>query len=91
MASNSAMIGELSTMQKLDDTNHEIWHRKVQYFLDDKDLLEHLLVAKVPPSDKDKYGKLIETTTVQYQGSVKAYQDWSNKDRKTCFTMLYCM
>ena len=28
---------------------------------------------------------------VQYQESVEAYQDWSNKDRKACFTMLYCM
>jgi len=64
MASSSAMIGELSTSQKLNGTNYEIWHRKIQYLLDDKDLLEHLKVAKVPPSDKDKDEKQIDTTTV---------------------------
>ena len=91
MASSNAMIGELSTSQKLDGTNYEMWHRKIQYLLDDKDLLEHLKVAKVPPSDKDKDGKLIDTTFVQYQESVKAYHDLSNKDRKACFTILYCI
>jgi len=60
MAPNNAMFSELSTSQKLDGTNYEIWHRKIQYLLDDKDLLEHLKVAKVPPFDKDRDGnKLI--------------------------------
>ena len=91
MASNSTKIGELSTSQKLDDTNYEIWHRKIQYPLDDKDLLEHLTVTKVLPFDKDRDGKPIDSTVVQYQESAKAYQDWSNKDHATCYTMLYCM
>ena len=51
-----------------------MWHRKIQYLLDDKDLLEHVKVAKVQPSDKDKDGKPIDTTTtMQCQESVKAY------------------
>ena len=66
MASSSAMIGELNISQKLDDTNYEMWHRKIQYLLDDKDLFEHLKVAKVPPSDKDKDGKPIDTTCLLY-------------------------
>ena len=66
MATNSAIVGEVSITQKLDDINYEIWHRKIQYLLDDKDLLEHLKVAKIPPSDKDRDRKLIDTTTVQY-------------------------
>jgi len=56
MASNSAMIGELSTSQKLDGNNYEIYYRKIQDLLNDKDLLEHLKVAKVLPSDKNKDG-----------------------------------
>ena len=89
MATIIFMIGELSTNQKLDNTNYKIWHRKIQYLLNDKDLFEHLTVAKVPPSDKDKDGKSIDTTFVQYQELVKAYQDWSS--HKACFTILYCI
>ena len=48
-------------------------------------------MAKISPFDKDEDGKPIDTTTVQYQESVKVYEDWSNKDRKVCFAMLYCM
>jgi len=68
-----------------------MWHQKIQYLLNDKDLLEHLLVAKTPSLDKDKDGKLIDTTSVQYQELAKTYQDWSNKDRKACFNILYCI
>jgi len=49
------------------------------------------MVDKAPLLDKDRDDKLIDTTTMQYQEMLKAYQDWSNKDRKAYFTMLYCM
>jgi len=49
------------------------------------------MVAKVPPLDKDRDGKPIDTTSLQYQELVKAYPNWSNTDRKVCFTMLYCI
>ena len=71
MTSNSAMIGELSTSQKLDGTNYETWHWKIQYFLDNKDLLEHLKAAKVPPSDKHRDGKPTDTTTMQYRNQLR--------------------
>jgi len=48
--------------------------------MNDKDLLEHLTMVEVPPSDKDRDGKPIDTTSMQYQELLKAYQDWSNKD-----------
>ena len=65
--------------------------RNIQYLLDDKDLLEHLTVTKFSPSDKDKDDKPIDTANVQYQESLKAYKNWSKKDRRVCFTMLYYM
>ena len=64
MATNSAMIGELSTNQKFDGTNFDIWHQKIQYLLNEKDLLNYLAVAKYPPSDKDKDGKPIHVAFV---------------------------
>ena len=59
--------------------------------LNERDLLEHLIVPKFPPSDKDKDGKPIDTSAVQYQESLQTYQDWAKKDRRACFTMLYFM
>jgi len=85
------MINKLSNSHKLDGTNYDMWKRKIEYLLDNKGLLEHLTVAKFPPFDKDKVGKPIDTANVQYQESLKAYQDWSKKDRRVCFTMLDCM
>ena len=61
MTTNNAMINKLSTSQKLDGTNYDMWKRTIQYLLVNKDLLEHLQVAKFSPSDKDKHGKPIDT------------------------------
>jgi len=48
------MINELSTSQKLDWSNYDMWKWKIQYLLNEMDILEHLTVAKFPPSDTDK-------------------------------------
>jgi len=85
------MINELSTSHKSYGTNYYTWKRKIQYLLDDKDLLEHLTVPKFPPFDKDQDGKPIDTAHVQYQESLRTYQDCFKKDQGVCFTMLYCM
>jgi len=78
-------------LKKLDGSNYDMWKRKIQYLLNERDLLEHLTVAKLSSSDKDKDGKSIDTCIVQYQENLQAYQDWSNKDRRARFTMLYFM
>jgi len=64
MAMNNVMIGELSTSQKLDGTNYDMWKRKIQYLLSERDLPEHLTIAKFSPSDKDKDSMPIDTTIV---------------------------
>jgi len=91
MPTNSIMIGELSITHKLDGTNYEMWHCKIMYLLNDGYLFEHLMVPRATPSDKDRDGKPIDTTSMQYQEMAKAYQDRFNKDRKACFTTVYCM
>ena len=64
MATTNAIIDELSTSQKLDGTGYDMWKRKIQYLLNERDLLGRLTVAKFPPLDKHKDGKPIDTTTV---------------------------
>ena len=83
------MIIELSTSQKLDGSNYDIWKRKIQYLLNERDLLEHLMVVKFPPSDTDKDGKPIDTSSMQYQESLQAYQDWTNKDHRMIYYVVF--
>ena len=54
-----------------------MWKRRIQYFPDDKNLSEHLTVAKFPLSNKDKDGKPNDIANVQYQESLRAYEHWS--------------
>jgi len=75
MATDNAMISKLSTSQKFNGTNCVMWKWKIRYRLNERDLWEHLTVAKFSLSDKDKDGKPIDITTVQYQESLQAYQD----------------
>jgi len=91
MIANNAMINALSTSQKLAGSNYDIRKQKIQYLLSERDLLEHLTIAKFPPSNTNKDGKPIDTSSVQYQESLQAYQDWSNKDQRARFTILYFM
>ena len=64
MAANNTMINELSTSQKLDGSNYDIWKQKIQYLLNERDLLEHSTVAKFPPSDTNKDDKPIDSSSV---------------------------
>ena len=63
MATNSAMIHELSTTKKLDNTNYKIWFRRFSIFYM-ANLLEHLTVTKAPQSDKGR--DAIDTITMHY-------------------------
>lgn len=36
------MIGDLSTNEKLDRSNYDIWHRKIRYLLNEREVLETL-------------------------------------------------
>ena len=50
------LIG-IPSNSKLDDTNYDIWHLKVQFTINECDTLD-LLVASTPvPADKDEYDK----------------------------------
>lgn len=77
-----SMIGDLSTNEKLDGTNYDIWHRKIQYLLNEREVLDNLSIVMVEPKD---------TESDRYNQELTAYQEWSQKDRSARYTMLYCM
>jgi len=39
------MISQLSTSQKLDGNNYDMWKQKIRYLLNERDMLEHLNVT----------------------------------------------
>jgi hypothetical protein len=51
-------IAELSRDEKLVGDNYDIWHRKIQYLLNDKEILDILTMEMVMPA---------EGNTVQYR------------------------
>ena len=73
-------IGCMQSNDKLDGTNYDVWHLKVQFALDDGDMLDLLTFSMPTLADKDEQGR-DTTATKQYQENLKAYQAWFKPDR----------
>ena len=52
MASKS-IIADLNKGEKLDGDNYDIWHRKIQYVLDEQEVLETLTQSLDKPENGD--------------------------------------
>ena len=37
--------------KKLDDNNYDMWHRKIQYLLNEQEVLETLAIAIIQPKE----------------------------------------
>ena len=59
MSISKSIIHDLNAGKKLNDANYDVWHRKIQYLLEDQDLLEPLTKQmEVVTDDKsDKYAE----------------------------------
>ena len=76
---SKCIVADLNKVEKLDGVNYNIWHRKIQYLLNEQEILEtltHLL------------SKLDEGSTEQHQRDLAAYESWRKKDLCAHFTML---
>ena len=40
MAATRSIVADLNQGDKLNDNNYDVWHRKIQYLLEEKDMLE---------------------------------------------------
>ncbi|KAH9618858.1 hypothetical protein KSS87_009464, partial [Heliosperma pusillum] len=86
MAKN--MIGDLSTTEKLDGTNYDMWHRKIQYLLNEREVLDTLSTTVAKPKEPtDPIGKDDD----EYFENLELHNVWFRKDRSARFTMLFCM
>ena len=87
MATN---IGSMPVNEKLDGTNYDLWSLKVQFLLNNGDMVEFLTASMYPPVERDEHGNDV-TTSEQYKEKPKAYQTWFKRDRSACYTLLSCM
>ena len=72
----------LNKGEKLDGENYNIWHHKIQYVLNEQEVLETLTHLLSKPD---------EGRTEQHQCNLAAYESWHKKDLCALFTMLRSM
>ncbi len=77
-----SIVADLNRGEKLNGQNYDMWHRKIQYLLNDLDVLETLTSSMVPPE---------KGTTAQHTLDQNAFDNWVKKDRCARFTMLSSM
>jgi len=56
----------------LDGSNCDVWHLKVQFYLNNDDMLGLLTSSMTAPAEKDEQGRDI-TVTEQYKENLNAY------------------
>ncbi|KAK4426840.1 hypothetical protein Salat_1452700 [Sesamum alatum] len=78
-------FSDLHGSAKLDGQNYAMWHRKIQYFLHPKKILEHLTTSMPEPVEPEN------EQTAQYRRELDAYNKWRDQDLSARFTMLSCM
>ena len=79
---SKCIVADLNKVEKLDGENYNIWHRKIQYVLNEQEILETLTHSLSKPN---------EGNTEQHQRDLAAYESWRKKDLCARFTMLSSM
>ncbi|KAK4412424.1 hypothetical protein Salat_2889400 [Sesamum alatum] len=78
-------FSDLHSSAELDGQNYAMWHRKIQYFLHHKKILDHLTTSMLEPVEPEN------GQTAQYRHELDAYNKWRDQDLSAHFTMLSCM
>jgi hypothetical protein len=79
---SKGIVADLNKGEKLDGDNYDIWHRKIQYVLNEQEVLETLTHSLSAPEQGD-----IEQHTCDFA----AFESWRKKDQCARFTMLSSM
>ena len=79
---SKGIIADLNKWEKLDGKNYNIWHRKIQYVLNEQEVLEILTHSLSKPNER---------STEQHQRDLTTYESWCKKDLYVHFTMLSSM
>ena len=83
------MMGSMSSNEKADGSNYDVWNLRVQFTLNKGDMLDHFTTFTAAPAGKGEQGK--DVTTNQYNKNLKANHTWFKGDHFVRYTMLSCM
>ena len=82
MAATKSIIADLNQGDKLNEKNYDVWHRKIQYVLEEQDMLE-TITQPMAESEQDN--------TAQHRRVMEAYQAYKRKDRVAHILLLSIM
>ena len=76
------IIDDLDQGDKLNDKNHDVWYRKIQYLLKEQDMMETITQLMAEPEHGNN---------AQHRRDMEAYQAYKRKDRVVRILMLSSM
>jgi len=82
MTASNNIIADLNHKDKLSKKNYDIWHRKVEYLLEEQEILETITQPMVEPE---------QWSIVQHKLDMEAYQTYKYKDHVACILLLSSM
>ena len=82
MAATKSIIADLNQGEKLNEKNYDVWHRKIQYVLEEQDMLETITQPMAEPE---------QGNTAQHRRDMEAYQAYKRKDRVARILLLSSM
>ena len=82
MAATKSIIADLNQGEKLNEKNYDVWHSKIQYVLEEQEMLETITQPMVEP----EHGN-----TAQHRRDMEAYEAYKHKDRAARILLLISM
>ena len=82
MDTTNSIIVDLNQGDKLNEKNYDVWHHKIQYVLEEQDMLETITQPMVEP----EHGNI-----TQHRRDMEAYQAYKRKDCVSCILLLSSM
>lgn len=79
MAASKSIVADLNQGDKLTENNYDIWYRKLQFLLEEQDMLATVTQQMQEPEPGN---------TLQHRRDIDAYQSFKNKDRVARILML---
>ena len=76
------IVAELNKDLKLNDDNYEVWNMKIQYVLEEQEILETITAIMEEPE---------EGTSAQHRRDSEAYVAWKKKNSKARIILLSAM
>ena len=82
MTASKSIIADLNHGDKLNEKNYDVWHRKIEYLLEEQEILETITQPMAEPE---------QGNTAQHRLDMEAYQTYKHKDRVARILMLSSM